>query len=208
MRPPPVNISGFPNIYDVTAGLSTKAVNIGENECHQEQKLGPNSSGNHPGGAIRVVAIRAMVDIPLTPESYIHSKGALATLLRLQPWSVGYDSCERHDSSISTQKRLYNIYKSLRPPPLEYFYDNNYTQTAIGRLASLPIEHLRRVLCYAGALSLRQLSACSRSTRASCIGIYPGLKLKLFPHQVRLFPPPSSPSILVLHATRMAGDNH
>eukprot|EP01084_Bolivina_argentea_P047718 87946_1 len=181
---PSVDPSGSPTICNVTAGLSTVAVNVGENgQQHQQQKLGTNNAGN-PGGTVCVVAIRATVDIPLTSKSYIQSKGALAAVLQLQPWSVGYDSYQQqYDSSISTQKRLNDLYKSLRPPPLEDFYDNTRTHTTIGRLASLPIEHLRRILCYAGALSLRQLSACSHGTLTSCMGVYPGLKLNLFPHQ-------------------------
>ncbi len=190
---PSVDPSGSPTICNVTAGLSTVAVNVGENgQQHQQQKLGPNNAGN-PGGTVRVVAIRATVDIPLTSKSYIQSKGALAAVLQLQPWSVGYNSYQQqYDSSISTQKRLNDLYKSLRPPPLEDFYDNTRTHTTIGRLASLPIEHLRRILCYAGALSLRQLSACSHGTLTSCMGVYPGLKLNLFPHQVRALPLPPS----------------
>ncbi len=183
---PSVDTSGPSNIYNVTAGLSTVGVKAGENGQQQQQQLGPNNTRNSEGD-VHVVAIRATVAIPLTPKSHIQSKGGgLAAVLQLQPWSASYDSRQQQcDSSISTQKRLYNIYKSLRPPPLEDLYDSNYrTHHAIGRLASLPIEHLQRVLCYAGALSLRQLSACSHGTHAACIGIYPGLKLKLFPHQV------------------------
>ncbi len=189
-----VDPSGYPNVCNVTAGLSTVAVKVGENgQQHQQQKLGPNNAGNPGGTTVCVVAIRATVDIPLTSKSYILSKGALAAVLQLQPWSVGYDSCQQqYDSSISTQKRLNDLYKSLRPPPLEDFFDNNRTQTTIGRLVSLPMEHLRRILCYAGALSLRQLSACSRGTLTSCMGVYPGLKLNLFPHQVRALPLPPS----------------
>ncbi len=193
---PSIDPSGFPSIYNVTAGLSTvTAVQVSESgqQHQQQQKLGLSITRN-PGGTVCVVAIQATVGIPLTSKSYVNSKEALAAVLQLRPWSVGYDPCQQqYDSSTSTQNRLNDLYRSLRPPPLEDFcHDDSRTRATIGRFQSLPIEHLHRILCYAGALSLRQLSTCSRGTLASCMGIYPGLKLNLFPHQVRALPPPLS----------------